>query len=193
MSNKRDDAGRFRSKDGAQPSTIRSTFDLQVEAQRLYQMAQTRGDFTGAASVLRLMRDLRPEAGESARAQDQWVQWCSASEMNAMETALNSIESLERVAKARRELGGDTPQAHLVGPSDALVWRDTSETLEERMARPIPSIQGEGSATYAVTQTIGAQDPEAVDALEEDEIDVTDLIEDGVDLSWIPEDDTNAS
>lgn len=164
MSNKRDNAGRFRSKDGSQPTSTR--FDLQSEAQRLYQMAQTRGDFTGAASVLRLMRDLRPDAG-AAPVQDRWVTWLNADELNSLSAALDETDRLERIAKARRELGGDPPDAHVIGAGTGQeFWRDTPETSEERQAR---YDQSKSSAAPTVE---AARAPEPSFVLEDDEIEI---------------------
>ena len=72
---------------------------------RLYQLAQAREDYTGAASVLRLMKDLRPDASGAASI-DRWVDWATADEMNVLDSAFASIDAVERLAKARRDLGG---------------------------------------------------------------------------------------
>ena len=182
MSNKRDDAGRFRSKDGSQPSTTRSTFDLQAEAQRLYATALAKSDFTGAASVLRLLRDLRPDAGEKAAVDGRWLDWLTATERNDLDAALASVDSLERVAVARRELGGEPPESYLVG-GHPQVWRDTPETDAESRARYAATKDAAPTTDLAPTPT------EVEEPLDPDEIDVSDLIADGVDLSWIPDEE----
>lgn len=177
---KRDNAGRFQSKDGAQPPVAR--FDLQTEAQRLYQAAQSRGDFTGAASVLRLMRDLRPDAG-AAPAQDRWVTWLNADELNSLSAALDECDRLERVAKARRALGGDPPDAHVIGAgTDRTFWRDTPETHEERQAQ----YDRTKSSIATATEPVPTTDVD-LDELDEDLIDVTDLVEAGVVIPEEPE------
>ena len=48
--------------------TKRRRFSLVREAERLFATAKAKNDFSGAASVLRLLRDLQPE--ESAAAKD---------------------------------------------------------------------------------------------------------------------------
>lgn len=40
-------------------------FDIQAEAQRLFRSAEARGDFNGAASVLRLLKDLVKENADA--------------------------------------------------------------------------------------------------------------------------------
>lgn len=135
LSSRRDGTGRFKSEDGSNRSLDRhTTFDLQSEARRLYQTAQAKDDFTGAASVLRLLRDLRPDADEKATADAGWLDWLTATEKNDLDAALASIASVERRGVARRALGGDPPESYLVG-ADTQTWRDTPESLEERRAR----------------------------------------------------------
>jgi hypothetical protein len=151
------------------------TFDMEAEARRLFATAKSKGDFSGAAACLRLLRDLRPAAGEKP-AEDRWVQWTTADEMNALTSAFDTIDAIERVAKARRELGGDPPVAHVIGAgSDQTFWRDTPETSEERQAQ-YDRTKSSGAPTIERVPTTDVD----LDPLDEDEIDVTDLVEAGI-------------
>jgi hypothetical protein len=153
----------------------RRNFDLEAAARRLFLAAQAKNDFSGAAACLRLLRDLRPSE-DAPKPKDEWVPLATEDEFQELSGLLDAIDALESRVKQRLH-------------------------LEPPPARIAPSIQGEAIAAYAVTcasgfqesRMIGAHDPDVIDALEDGEIDVTDLIEDGMDLSWIPEDDTNAS
>ena len=80
------------------------------------------------------------------------------------------------MAKARRELGGDPPDAHVIGAgSDHTFWRDTPETSEERQAQ----YDRTKSSIAPTTEPVPTTDVD-LDPLDEDEIDVTDLIEAGI-------------
>ena len=87
------------------------------------------------ASAKQLLATLdRPAASTDAMppVQDRWVNWTTAEEMNVLKSALDSIDAIERAAKARRELGGDPPEIHLIrAGSGQAYWRDTPETSEE--------------------------------------------------------------
>jgi hypothetical protein len=139
-------------------TTKRRTFDLETEARRLYQMARAKNDFTGAASVLRLMRDLRP-SGEAARAADRDPLYVDVSKLSEEDFA---------------ELG------RLIDALDAFAMRVNGIAIA---LTPV--------VVDAITapSTPAAQPAVVEEPLDEDEIDVSDLIADGVDLSWIPDEE----
>jgi hypothetical protein len=160
----------------------RRTFDLETEARRLYQTAKAKADFTGATSVLRLLRDLRPAGGGKPAADNRWLDWQTADEKNELDAAFDSIARLKRLATARCDLGLDPPVSYLVG-GEPKYWRDTPETDAESRAR-YTAAKSAAPITDPVPTATEVEEP-----LSEDEIDVSDLIADGVDLSWIPDEE----
>ena len=135
-------------------TTKRRTFDLETEARRLYQMARAKNDFTGAASVLRLMRDLRPSGG-TARAADTDPLYVDVSKLSEEDFA---------------EL------CRLMDALDAFAMRVNGIAIA-----PTPVVDAIPAPSTPAAEPAVVEEP-----LDEDEIDVSDLIADGVDLSWIP-------
>lgn len=128
MSSKRDGTGRFRADGGSRASMTRTGIDLRVEAQRLYRAAETRGDFTGAASVLRLMRDLstkddaaRPDPGLN-------VNDLTEEEFEELSALLDPLKEFK--TRVRQRLGLEpAPTPHVVSPTDALVTAPEAEPV----------------------------------------------------------------
>lgn len=135
-----------------------------------------------AKQVLTMLDKPTASNGEKP-VEDRWVTWLNAEELNSLSAALDECDRLERVAKARRALGGDPPDAHVIGAgSDQTFWRDTQETPEERQARYDQS----KSSIASPTEPLPTTDVD-LDQLDEDEIDVTDLIEAGIVIPEEPE------
>lgn len=81
------------------------TFDLEAEAQRLYRAAEARGDFIGAASVLRLIKDVArvsPPAEPSEIDFDSWTE----EEQEELSALTEQFQALKAKA-ALRQAGGE--------------------------------------------------------------------------------------
>lgn len=82
----------------------RRHFDLEAAARRLFLTAQAKQDFSGAAALLRLLRDLRTSDDAEPKAKDEWVPLATDEEFQELAGLLDAIDALALRVKQRLHL-----------------------------------------------------------------------------------------
>src|SRR5262245_56435238 len=98
--NARSSSGRFA------PAGAAPRFDLRRSLEKLFAVAEKKGDFAGCATIARVIRDLSaadPAAAPQGGADD--IDWFTAAEMNELLAVVDRAEALREAAKARRAAG----------------------------------------------------------------------------------------
>jgi len=112
--------------------TRNKEIDLAVEVQKLYRRALAKDDFAGAASILRLLKDIernKPPRTSSEDESDRFMKACTPEDFAEMDAILAAMDDLKRrvlsresstgtLARSLNESASDfTPATHSPGSS----------------------------------------------------------------------------